>query len=82
VADVPAELRQRDEDLRRVGDDRTAAQAPGLGEQLFERPVEHAMSIRAGGKVTGVDAHVLVPLKALDPKSRLGSVLTLTSGRS
>jgi 2-phospho-L-lactate/phosphoenolpyruvate guanylyltransferase len=24
-----------------------------------------------------VDAHVLVPLKALDPKSRLGSVLTL-----
>jgi hypothetical protein len=52
VADVPAQLRQRDEDLRRVGDDRTAAQAPGLGEQLFEGPVEHAMSIRAGGKVT------------------------------
>ena len=47
VADVPAELRQRDENLRRICDDGAPAQAPGLGEQVFEGPVEHAMSIRA-----------------------------------
>jgi 2-phospho-L-lactate guanylyltransferase len=35
------------------------------------------MSIRARGKVTAVDAHVLVPLKRIDPKSRLAGELPL-----
>src|SRR5262245_30558352 len=52
VADVPAQLRERDEDLRRVGDDPALAQASGLGEELLERPVDHAVSIRAADRVT------------------------------
>ncbi len=53
VTDVPAQLRQRDEDLRRVGDERAPAQAPGLGEQVLEGPVEHMVSIRPGGRLAG-----------------------------
>ena len=37
AADVAAERRQRQEHLRRVGDERPGAQAPGLGEQVVER---------------------------------------------
>ena len=37
AADVAAERRQRDEDLRRVRDERAGAQAARLGEQLLER---------------------------------------------
>ena len=43
VADVATELRQRDEDLRRVGDEAAAAlvpQRPGLGAQILERQRE------------------------------------------
>jgi 2-phospho-L-lactate guanylyltransferase len=86
VADVAAELRQRDEDLRRIGDEaRIAAQAAGRAEQrcgraLREReslvPAQHGVSIRGNGKVTNVPAHVLIPVKALDgAKSRLAGAL-------
>ena len=37
AADVAAERRQRDEDLRRVGDERAGSQPARLGEQLLER---------------------------------------------
>ena len=37
AADVSAERRQRDEDLRRVRDERAGPQTPGLREQLVER---------------------------------------------
>src|SRR5262249_18302443 len=43
MADVPAELRQRDEDLRRVGDEPAVARvakAPRLGAELAERAIE------------------------------------------
>src|SRR5207245_489803 len=43
VADVAAELRQRNEDLRRVRDERPVsglAQTPRLGAELLERRVE------------------------------------------
>ena len=36
AADVPAQRRQRDEDLRRVRDERPAPQSPRLGEELVE----------------------------------------------
>jgi 2-phospho-L-lactate guanylyltransferase len=76
VADVAAQLRQRDEDLRRVRDDVAPAHAPSFRQELVQRRVEHAMSIRFGGKVTDVDAHVLVPLKRLDlAKTRLADSL-------
>src|SRR5262245_61381328 len=51
VADVAAELRQRNDDLGRVRDGGLRTQAPRLGEQLFEGPVEHAMSIRGGDRL-------------------------------
>ncbi len=37
AADVAAQRRQRDEDLRRVRDERAAPQTPRLGEQVVER---------------------------------------------
>ena len=37
AADVAAQRRQRDEDLRRVGDERPRPQPPRLGEELVER---------------------------------------------
>jgi hypothetical protein len=40
VANVPAELRQRDEDLRRVRDDRAAAESTRLGAELVGRRLE------------------------------------------
>ena len=40
AADVAAQRRQRDEDLRRVGDERAGAQPARLGEQLLERCCE------------------------------------------
>ena len=57
VTDVPAELRQRDEDLRRVRDQPAVAlvaERPGLGAQLVERPVEqlHRRSLRCDPRQT------------------------------
>ena len=56
VAHVAAQLRQRDEDLRRIGDEAARAcvpQAAGLGRQILERqgeqigPVHHHVSLDA-----------------------------------
>ena len=74
VANVAAELRQRDEDLRRVRDELTlalVAEAPRPLHELRQRQVrEHGVRIRS------VDAHVLVPVKRLDgAKSRLAESL-------
>ena len=56
AADVAAERRQRDEDLRRVRDERAAAQAASLGEQLLERRGRAARS--RGYRLTPVPPHV------------------------
>ncbi len=50
VADVPAELCQRDEDLRRVGDERPASEGPRLSAELVRRsfeecPRRHGLSL-------------------------------------
>ena len=49
AADVAAQRRQRDEDLRRVRDERAAPQSPRLGEEVVERR----------GEEVGRRAHVL-----------------------
>src|SRR5581483_5127013 len=85
VADVAAELRQRDEDLGRVRDEEARAalraQRPRRleqigGVQLRKRkgigPPQHACE-----HTQRVEAHVLVPLKRLNgAKSRLADVLS------
>ncbi len=45
VADIPAELRQRDEDLRRIGDDRGATKCARLGAELFGRRREEFLRL-------------------------------------
>jgi hypothetical protein len=48
VADVAAELRQRDEDLRRVGDEAPVAffaERASLGAQILERPGEQVHEV-------------------------------------
>ncbi len=71
AADVAAERRQRDEDLRRVGDERPATQSPGLLEQLPERRSE---------KVDG--AHHPVREHTSRPRGRIRLPRTPTKGEA
>ena len=74
VADVPAELRQRDEDLRRVGDDASVAflpERPRLGEQVVQRTVEH---VHAAKTPVEVGRAVDVERQAPGPRTTTGSI--------
>ena len=71
AADVAAERRQRDEDLRRVGDERSGAQSPRLHEQLLER---------RGEKVDG--AHHPVREHTSRPQGRIRLPRTPTKGEA
>src|SRR5439155_14589139 len=84
VADVAAELRQRDEDLRRVRDEE-----PGAGGAEPARRLQQIGGVELGERecvvsphhacehTQAMDAHVLVPLKRLNgAKTRLAAVLS------
>ena len=61
AADVAAQRRQRDEDLRRVRDERAAPQPPRLGEKLLERRASSSSS-------TGLSCHA--GLSRVEPYTR------------
>ena len=81
VADVAAELRQRDEDLRAVGDEAPSplrAGARARQQFLCRHPdePERLLTGQHGVRIRSVDTHVLVPVKRLDgAKSRLAESL-------